>query len=295
MQPMREPETAHHPLAAIVLTAPAVLLLVIFFAAPFLLLLRVSWYAPSSGRGFYQPGTWTIENYRALFADPYFQQVLVFTVLLALGVTSLVMLLALPLALFINALPSRQKSLALAAVILPKLASMLVMIYGLQVLLSSSGPVNGLLRAVGLVSEPLPLSHNLTGVIIGETSLLLPYAVLVLVVALGRLDASLVPAARGLGASAWRAFRRITLPLTLPGLALTGQLTLIWALGAFVGPLLLGSPSQITLAVEVHRQTIENNHWPRGAATAAVLLGAVAVLLTTSGFALRRLTRRSLS
>src|SRR6185312_12121297 len=100
-------------------------------------------------------------------------------------------------------------------------------------------------------------------------------------------DPALVPAARGLGASSWQAFRRITLPLLAPGLAIAAQLTLAWALGAFVGPLLLGSPNEITLAVEVHRQTIENNHWPRGAATADLLLFGVSFLLLTSALALR--------
>jgi ABC-type spermidine/putrescine transport system permease subunit I len=253
----------------LLLIAPAVLLLVVFFAGPLLLLFRVSLFAPAGSRGFYQPGTWTAGNYAALFTDSYFREVLTFTLLLAPGITLVVLFIAYLLALFIHGLPPRQKSLALAAVVLPKLASMLVAVCGLQALLSGSGPVNGLLLALG-VAEPLPLTRNLAGVVIGETYLLLPYAVLLLVVALGRIDPALGAAARGLGASPWQTFRRVTLPLLLPGLAAAGQLTLIWALGAFVGPLLLGGPGQITLAVEVQRQAVENNRWPASAAVAVV-------------------------
>jgi ABC-type spermidine/putrescine transport system permease subunit I len=286
-------DLSRRPLVALLLSAPAMLLLLVFFAGPFLFLLRLSFCAPPDGRGFYQADTWTTANYAALFADTYFHQIALFTLLLALGVTGLVLLFALPLSLFIHALPPRQKALALAAVVLPKLASMLVVVYGLQMMLSSAGIVNQLLQVIGLVREPMRLSRNLAGAVLGEMYLLLPYAVLVLVVGLERIDPALVPAARGLGASPWRAFRRITLPLLAPGLTLAAQLTLAWALGAFVGPLFMGSPNEITLAVEVHRQTVENNHWPRGAATAALLLLGVVLLLATSGLTVRWLTRRS--
>jgi ABC-type spermidine/putrescine transport system permease subunit I len=272
----RPPEARGASAVCLLLLAPAVLLLTVFLLGPLLLLVRVSLFLPATGRGFSQPGTWTAGTY----AD-----------LLALGVTLLVLLLAYPLALFLHRLPPRPKTVGLAAVVLPKLASVLVTVYGLQALLSGDGPVNQFLLALGLIRDRLTLTRNLTGVVLGETYLLLPYAVLVLVVALDRIDPLLAAAARGLGASPWLAFRRVTLPLSLPGLVVAGQLTLVWSLGAFVGPLLLGSPEEITLAVEVHRQAVENNRWPRGAATAVVL--TLTFLLAVALWALlRRLLRR---
>jgi spermidine/putrescine transport system permease protein len=192
---MFAPDSSRRRFTALVLSAPALLLLLVFFAGPFVFLLRLSFYAPAVGRGFYQPGTWTTENYTILFADAYSRQVILFTLLLALGVTALVLLLALPLSLFIHALPPRQKTLALAAVVLPKVASMLVVIYGLQAMLSSSGIVNQVLEAIGFARQPLRLSRNLSGAVLGEMYLLLPYAVLVLLVSLGRIDPALAPAA----------------------------------------------------------------------------------------------------
>src|SRR5262249_53982860 len=130
--PMLAPDSSRRRLTTLILSAPALLLLLVFFAGPLVFLLRLSFYSPAAGRGFYQAGTWTAENYSVLFADAYSRQVILFTLLLGLGVTGLVLLFALPLSLFIHSLPPRQKFLALAAVVMPKLASMLVVVYGLQ-------------------------------------------------------------------------------------------------------------------------------------------------------------------
>src|SRR5262249_36634220 len=147
-----------------------------------------------------QPGTWTLDAYRTLAHDFYFRQVLGFTFALGFGITGITVAIAYPLALFIRGLGARAKALALAAVILPKLANLLVVVYGWELLLGDEGPINRALLALRLTSQPIALFHNLTGVLIGETYLILPYAVLVLVAALERIDPALEAAARGLGA-----------------------------------------------------------------------------------------------
>jgi ABC-type spermidine/putrescine transport system permease subunit I len=266
------------------LSLPAVFLLLFFFLVPLLWLVRVSLYEGGGRSGFgigkdYVPGTWTTQTYTGLLGETYFRQVLGFTLFLGVAVTVLTLLVAYPLALYIHRLPRPWKALALTIVVLPKLASILVIVYGLELLLSNSGPINDSLVGLGIVSEPVMLFHNLTGVLIGEVYLILPYALLVLVAALDRIDPNLVPAARGLGAGSWRAFRRITLPLSAPGISLAALLTLIWALGAFVGPELLGSPEEKTLAMEVPWQTFQNRNWPRGAATAVLMLGTLGACL----------------
>ena len=134
-------------LIPLLLAAPALALLLVGLAGPLLFLLRVSLYEPAHGRGFYLPGTWTLHNYGELLGDYDFRNILGFTTVFGLGVTVLTLLLAYPLALFIDGLPPRRKALALAAVLLPKLASVLAVVNGLQILLSNSGPVNG--RAAG--------------------------------------------------------------------------------------------------------------------------------------------------
>ena len=259
------------------LASPAVLLLVAFFVAPAALLLRVSFYESGGGAGVYRGGTFTTAAYAELLGEPNGRGVIAFTVALGFGVAALSVLIGYPLAFYIHTLPRRARVLALAAVILPKLTNVFVVLYGVNLLLGNAGPVNGVLRWLGVIHEPLLLSHNLAGVVIAETYLILPWAVLVLVPAFDRIDPALVPAARGLGASRWAAFRRVTLPLTLPSVAVAVQLCLIWALGAFVGPVLLGGPDQETLAVRVQRRGLEYGDWPRAAATAVLSLVTIAV------------------
>lgn len=290
-------------LLPLLLIAPALILLICFFIAPMILLGRVSLYEGGGksgfgigGGGFYTPGTWTLDAYLTLLQDQYFWQVLTFTVLLGVGMTVVTLLLAYPLALFIQGLTPRWKAIALVAVVLPKLANPLVIIYGIQLLLSNSGPINQLLLNLGLISTPLMLFHNLTGVVIGGTYLIFPYAVLVLVTAFDRIDVNLVPAARGLGATPWSAFWRVTFPLSLPGLSLATLLSLIFALGAFESPYLLGSPQEITLAVDIQKQTFENLNWPRGAAEAVMMLVTLVVCIAVYTVSIRSAKRlRSLA
>ena len=271
--------------------SPAVLLLLAFFLVPLVLLLRVSVTGGGGGAALYRPGTWTTAAYAELLGERAGRALIAFTVALGFGVAALSVLIGYPLAFFIHTLPRRAKWLALAAVVLPKLANVFVVLYGVRLLLGNAGPVNGVLRWLGLIHEPLLLSHNLVGVVIAETYLILPYAVLVLVPAFDRIDAALVPAARGLGASRYSAFRRVTLPLTLPAVAVAGQLCLIWALGAFVGPMMLGGPEQETLAVRVQRRGLEYSDWPRAAATAVVSLVTIVVCVAAWAWPAGRLRR----
>jgi ABC-type spermidine/putrescine transport system permease subunit I len=271
------------------LAGPALALLVGFFLFPIVLLVRVSLFEAASGEGFYRPGTWSARAYADLLGERFGRKLIAFTVALGVGVAALAVLLGYPLALAIHSLPRRAKRVALGAVLLPKLANVAVVLYGLNLLLGSAGPVNRTLLALGLASEPVALSHNLAGVLIAETYLLLPYSVLVLVLALDRIDPALLPAARGLGAGPWGAFRRVTFPLSLPGVIVAGQLGLIWALGAFVGPVLLGGPEQATLGVMVQKWGQEDGNWPRAAATAVLTLATVAVCVTLYAVPARRL------
>ncbi len=260
------------------LSAPAALLLAGLLAGPLALLTRVSLYESPRGQGFYAPGTWTAANFEAV-ADAHGLRLLGFTLLFGVGVATLSVLTAYPLALGVRGLPPRAQCWAVAAVLVPKLGSPLAALFGLQQLLSNAGPVNRLLVGEGVIDEPIRLSRNLLGAALGEAYLIVPYAVLILLLQLLRIDPSLAAAARGLGATPWQAFRRVTLPLSLPGLVLAGQLALVWGLGAFLGPLLLGGPGEVTLSVEAHRQAFEYGRWPRAAADAVALLATLAAAL----------------
>jgi ABC-type spermidine/putrescine transport system permease subunit I len=264
------------------LSAPAAALLAGLLVSPLVLLVRVSLYEPAHGRGFFTPDTWTTSNFTAV-TDAHGLRLLGFTVLFGVGVAALTILLGYPLALFVRSLPPRARVAAVGLILLAKLANVLAILFGLLHLLGATGPVNQLLMAGGLTGEPATLVRNLFGAVVGEVYLILPYTVLVLFIQLTGMDPVLPAAARGLGASAGQVFVRVTLPLSAPGLVLAGQLGLMWGLGAFLGPLVLGGPAEITLSVEVHRQAFEYGRWTRAAALALVLLLAVGGCLAVYG------------
>jgi ABC-type spermidine/putrescine transport system permease subunit I len=280
-------------LVPLLLTGPAMALLSILLAGPLLLLIRVSLYEPARGRGFYTPDTWTTSNFKQLLGDDDFRAIAAFSVGMGFVLTVLTLAVAYPLALFIHSLCGWRRTAAVTAVLVPKLANVLVIVYGLQFLLSSAGPINRVLLALGLLHEPVMLYRNRVGMVIGEVYLLLPYAILVLLAGLSRIDPALAQAARGLGASRWQAFRRVTWPLSLPGMTAAGQLVLVWALAALLGPLLLGGPREITLAVEIERQALEYGAWPRAAATAILLVGTIAACSILAAWPARRARERA--
>lgn len=235
---------------------PALVLTALAIYLPLLLLLRLSLCAPSRGRGFYEPGTWTLQNYAALF-DPLVVQIVLFTLLFGLAVATVSVALGYALALFLHSLPPRGQQIGLSLLLLTKTAGLLATLFGIQYWLDR-----------GFVPS-----------LIGEAYFVFPYALLVLFVALQRIDPAWLAAARGLGATRWQTFQRITLPLSRPGLLLAFQLSALWGLGSFLGPLFLGEPRHATLSVDFHRRAFEYGAWPLAAAEAVLLLVLLLVIV----------------
>ena len=276
------------------LLAPCLLTLGVFFAVPLAWLVRVSLYQRASGPGgFYLADTFTLDHYVAVLTDPYFHTIAWVTVRLGLIVTVTTMLLAYPLAVYLWRAGPTLKLGTLLAVLLPKLTNLLVAMYGVLVLLANAGPINGLLLAAGVIREPLPMFANLFAVVVGETLILAPYPVLIIASALHGVDSRLFDAARGMGAGPLRAFYEVPFKLTLPSVLLAGLVSLVWALGAFTAPVVLGNPDLYPAAVEGYTTTFEDVNWPLGA-TLAVLNTLVVLLLVVATYVLQRRIERSL-
>jgi ABC-type spermidine/putrescine transport system permease subunit I len=157
-------------------------------------------------------------------------------------------------------------------VLLPLWTSVLVRTYAWMVLLGRNGVFNRWLIDIGLITDPLPLLNNFAGVLIGMVHVLLPYMVLPIYGAVRRLDPALVAAAQGLGASNWRIFWRVYLPLTLPGIFAGATIVFVLSLGFFITPALLGGGKVMMLAVLIEQQIHQTLNWPFAAALSAVLL-----------------------
>ena len=239
---------------------PALILLLAFFLFPVVRMLGYSveagtfdWYAKALGEGLYLQVFWN-------------------TFEIALLVTGFCLLLGYPLGFLIATTTPTWATLGFIFVLLPLWTSVLVRTYAWMVLLGRNGIFNRWLLDAGIISDPLPLLHNFTGVLIGMVHVLLPYMVLPIYGAVRRLDPAIVAAAQGLGASNWRIFWRIHVPLTLNGIFAGSVLVFVLSLGFFITPALLGGGRVMMIAVLIEQQVRETLNWPFAAALSAVLL-----------------------
>jgi ABC-type spermidine/putrescine transport system permease subunit I len=242
------------------LAMPALVVLGVLFVWPLLRLLSMS---VADG---------TLVQFEKAALDGLYVAVLWNSLEIALLVTVICLVLAYPVALWLVQAGSVGFVLGMFFLLLPFWTSVLVRTYAWMVLLGRSGVINRLLRDWGLIEAPLPLLHNLTGVLIGMVHVLLPYMVFPIYAALLRIDPDLKRAAEGLGAPAWRAFLRITLPLSLPGVFAGSALVFVISLGFFITPALLGGGRVMMIAMLIEQQVREFLDWPFAAALATVLL-----------------------
>ena len=241
---------------------PALILLFVFFLFPVVRMLGFSleggtleWYAKALGEGLYLRVMWN-------------------TFEIALLVTLFCLLLGYPLGFLIATTTPAWATLGFIFVLLPLWTSVLVRTYAWMVLLGRNGVFNRMLMDWGITSDPIPMLHNFTGVLIGMVHVLLPYMVLPIYGAVRRVDPAVVAAAAGLGASSWRIFWRIYIPLTLNGIFAGCVLVFVLSLGFFITPALLGGGRVIMIAVLIEQQVREALNWPFAAALSAVLLVA---------------------
>ena len=263
-------------LVPVLLLTPVMLLIGYAFLLPLLTFLEYSFYRFEGGRLIQD---FSAATYLRFLTDDYYHLVVLDTLVMAGLVTLCSVAIGYPLAYALWRIerPALQRWLGLV-VFSPILVSVVVRSYGWTVLLADQGPINYVLMGLGLVSEPFELVYNLTGVVISLTHVFLPFVVFPIFGAMLRLDPSLREAAHDLGAGWWTTFRRVTFPLTLPGVVAGAQIAFTLALGAFVTPAILGGGRVLVLPLQVYRATADIN-WPIAAVggLALVILAFVAV------------------
>ncbi|MER9330847.1 ABC transporter permease [Mesorhizobium sp. M0488] len=241
---------------------PAVILVGLFFIVPVVALLLRSVTDPEPG----------LQNYATLFGSGTYVRVFLNTFLVASVVTAVTVVVAFPVAWTLAIMPPALASVVFGTIILSMWTNLLTRTYAWMVLLQRTGVINRALIGLGVIHEPLPLINNLAGVTIGMVYIMLPFMILPLVGTLRAIDPMTLRAAALCGASPLDAFRRILLPLSLPGIAAGGLMVFVMSLGYFVTPALLGGTSNMMLA-EMIAQTIQSLlNWGLGSAAAFVLL-----------------------
>ena len=248
--------------------APAVLLLASVYFYPLFGVLWVSVAEPKPGLG----------NY-ALLSSAAVEHVLLTTARISAVTTAVTIVLGYVVAYALVHLSPQARRWMFLGVLLPLWISVLARAFAWLTLLRSEGVVNQLLQGLGLIQEPLHLMWNELGITIGMVHYMLPYAILPLYANMRGIDARLLAAARGLGATRLQAFARVFLPLSLPGIVGAGVLVFIFSLGFFVTPAILGGNRILMIAQYISIQILDLVRWGLGAMMATVLMAAVLALM----------------
>lgn len=207
-----------------------------------------------------------------------YQRVLENTLEISFVVSVACVLLGYPLAYWINTLSSSGKAIAISMLLLPFWTSFLVRSYAWIVMMQSNGAINWALRGLGIISEPLTLLHTRLGLYIAMTHVLLPLFVLPLFAVMSSIPKDYQKAARSLGATPWRAFRRTYLPLTLPGVASGTILVFVVALGYYITPALVGGSRDTMISMMIALNVNKLLNWELAGALSMLVLVVTLVL-----------------
>ena len=249
-------------LARLVLLGPPLAFLLLVFVLP---LLRVIWgsvFAPD----------FTLEFYERMWRTPVYGRVFWITLKISLLTTIFAALLGYPAAYLLATVKPRTRQLLLLCVIVPFFLSVLVRNYVWMILLQRTGLVNRVLTEWGVIRAPLDLMYNELGVLVAMVNMLLPYMIFPILSALLAIPPELRHASASLGAHPAKTFWRVTLPLSLPGVAAGGLLVFIVALGFFITPALLGGPRQMMVSNLIEFSVRQVLNWPFAFALANTLL-----------------------
>jgi spermidine/putrescine transport system permease protein len=256
---------------------PGLFYLLLFFAAPLLVIVFYSFATPGpTGRVVW---SLTLDNYITLFTRDIYVNAYLRSIWIGVLTTAVCLLIGYPLALFVVRQPPGMRSVLLFLILIPFWTNFLVRTYAWMILLSNNGPINALIQSFGLPRQPLYPSEGavLVGLVYGE----LPFMVLPLYASLARFDFTLMEAASDLGAGRWRAFRRVMLPLTMPGVAAGSVLVFIPTVGQFVVSDLLGGAKVDLLGNLLQRLFMRSNppNWPLGSAMAIVFMAVLTIAI----------------
>lgn len=267
------------------LLAPAAALIFLFVVLPYITVLIMSFRAPADGQPYGQG--FSLGGYTQFFSQSYYAISLPQTIALGMATTFVCLVLGYPVALHIATASKRWRGLLYGLVLSPLLVGIVVRSYGWTILLGNSGVINSTLRNLGLIDRPLPLMYNNFGVVLALAHVFLPFMVLPLLSSLQSMDPAIGQAARSLGARRFTIFRRVTFPVSMPGVQAGCILVFVLAISSYVTPALVGGMRVKTTTLLVVDALIDQFQWPFGSAMALTL--AVSAGLVVLVFA--RLTR----
>lgn len=251
------------------LAAPLGLTYVVFFAAPFLILLGISFYADAEQTrlGF--------DSWLKFYTDAFYLKVIFDTLKLGVFAVVATTILAYPLALLFRASSPRMQRVLIFIILMPLLTSVVIRTFAWIVILAREGVINQTLMGLGLTATPLNLLQTELGLVLALTQIEMPLMLLPLLAIMNQLDQNLIDASRALGASKWRTFFRVILPLTLPGWIAGATLVFASATTAFISQSVIGGARLVYLPALIWQQSMVVYNWPFAAVASLTLLFTV--------------------
>jgi spermidine/putrescine transport system permease protein len=273
-------------LAALPFLGPGGLYLAALFVVPLVLITSYAFFQ----RGRFGGIVWefTLDNFVRLI-DPLYLGVVANSLKVGLIVTLLALLIGYPAALAITRLSPKWRTIALVAVLLPFWTNFLVRTYAWILLFNNAGWINQALQGLGLIDEPIPMLYTEPAVVVGLLYMYLPLMILPLYSSLASRDPQLGEAATNLGASPFRVFRTVTLPLSLPGVLTGCVFVFVPAMSNFIIPELIGGGKTVLIGNLIRDQFLKARDWPFGSTLALVLTVSLVVLLVAQAAVSRRL------
>ncbi|MGH6859602.1 MAG: ABC transporter permease, partial [Phyllobacterium sp.] len=249
-------------MAIFLLLLPVLSITVLFFVVPMAAIFTNSLKGTAGATHF------AFSNYVSIVTDDFYWEVMLRTIRLSSLATVVALLLAYPAALYVYFSRSNWRRVMLLIVVSPLFISVIVRTYGWMVVFSPNGLIDALLPKQSV----LRLLNTQTAIILGLVHIYLPFMMLSLNAALLKIDQRVLSAAASLGASGWRSFRDVILPLSLPGVQSGCVIVFASAMTAFATPMLLGGSANKTMAYMIYQQNILLANWNMGGAVAFVLL-----------------------
>ena len=266
------------------LISPGVFWLLFFFNIPLLIMLFISFVERGRAGGIKLPPVYTLHNYELFFnacasdfagpeCDPFlYLGIFGGSVRIGVIVTFFCILVGYPLAYFIAKQQPVWRNTLMLMVIIPFWTNFLVRTYALKSVLAGEGLLNTLLTNLHLITQPLDLLFNEFGVVVGLIYGYLPFAILPMYTSIEKFDLSLMEAAADLGAPPQKAFWRVMLPMTLPGVVAAFVLVFVPVVGAFVTPDIMGGGKVEMIGTLINRQFSTARNWPFGSAMSLILM-----------------------
>ena len=284
--------TDSNPRTGIALLSPAFLVMAVTLLAPLLALITMSFW---SQNGFDLDRSFTLKNYWKLVAPgegttwlgvhvplayPVPTILMVKSLAMSLVATIVVITLAYPMAYFLAFRVTRNKAMWMILLTIPFWTSYLLRVFSWKIMLGFNGAINSGLIALGLLKQPLEfLLYNPLAVMITLAHSWIAFSVLPIYVSLEKIDRSLLEAASDLGDSRWRRFRRVTVPLSMPGTITATLLVFVPTVGDYVTPALVGGPGGTMIGSLIQQLFTKQDDAPLGAAVSIVMMLVIGTLV----------------